>query len=137
MFWIILFFVVVGAIAYVLSTQRNAGVAVQAEYERIKRVEPQSNLAQLGPNEFEIEYKNAERKRKSIKRKLGFMFLPIVVASAVGGLGLGFLIFGIDADDGVVFLCMAAGAAITLPFGLKMEREKLPSVIEIMRNKVA
>ncbi|MBX7460608.1 hypothetical protein [Qipengyuania huizhouensis] len=137
MFWVLVFIVVASAVAYAVSRQRNAGVAVQAEYERIKRTDPDSTLAQLGPNEFEVTFNDAARRQKALRRNLTLTGMPVFFAGMIGGGLIGALLFGIE-DDGLVgfMICMFAGAGIATAWMMKREKEKLPGILDIMRERV-
>ena len=101
MFWVVVFIVVAAAVAYAISKSRGAGVAVQAEYERIKRTEPDSALAQYGPNEFEMAWRRAIDARKRASNIAALKVLPLMAAILFAGFAIPLLVLN---DDGTLLV---------------------------------
>ena len=135
MFWVLVFFVVAGAVVYAISSSRGAGVAVQAEYERIRRTEPDSALAQYGPNEFEMAWKRAVDARKKKSNVDTLKALPIFIACVAGGLFVAdFLMAG---DEFGPILGLILGAGIGWWYLKKTVLDRLPTVREILEREAA
>ena len=135
MFWVVVFIVVAAAVAYAISKSRGAGVAVQAEYERIKRTEPDSALAQYGPNEFEMAWKRAIDARKRASNVATLKVLPIIVAIMVAGFTIPIVLMEEDMASLVVCILLAGGIAL---WYLKTKvLDPLPSILDFMKQESA
>lgn len=135
MFWVFVFIVVAAAVAYALTRQRNSAVAIQAEYERIKRNEPESSLAQLGPNEFEIGYKAAAKKQKQIEKRNGWKYMPFAFGALIVGSIVGAMIFGFEEEEGVkaFFLGFVCFAGTTI-WAYRAAKNETPGILDVMRE---
>ncbi len=135
MLWVVVFIVVAAAVAYAVAKSRGAGVAVQAEYERIKRTEPDSPLAQYGPNEFEMAWNRAVTARNK-KNKLDTMKgLPIFLACVAGGLFLASFLMPDDEMGPILGLLLGAG--IGGWYLKKTVTDRLPTVREYLEREAA
>lgn len=135
MFWVVVFIVVAAAVVYAISKSRGAGVAVQAEYERIKRTEPDSALAQYGPNEFEMAWNRAVTSRKRKEKVDTMKGLPIFFACVAGGLFLAYFLFPDDEMGPILGLLLGAGAG-----GLYLKKtvtDRLPTVREYLDREAS
>ena len=136
MLWFLIFFLVVaGAVAVAIGKARGAGVAVQAEYERIKRTEPDSALAQYGPNEFEMAWKRAIDARKRASNVAALKVLPIIAAIMIAGFAIPIMLLGDDGTTLVVGMLLAGG--IALWYMKTRVLDPLPSILDFMKRETA
>ena len=133
MLWFLIFFlVVVGAVAVAIGKARGAGVAVQAEYERIKRTEPDSALAQYGPNEFEMAWKRAIDARKRASNIAALKVLPLMAAILFAGFAIPLLVLNDDGTLLVLGSLIAGGVAL---WYMKTKvLDPLPSILDFMKR---
>ena len=134
MLWFLIFFlVVVGAVAVAIGKARGAGVAVQAEYERIKRTEPDSALAQYGPNEFEMAWKRAIDARKRASNIAALKVLPLMAAILFAGFAIPLLVLN---DDGTLLMLgsLIAGG-VALWYMKTKVLDPLPSILDFMKRE--
>ena len=134
MLWFLIFFlVVVGAVAVAIGKARSAGVAVQAEYERIKRTEPDSALAQYGPNEFEMAWKRAIDARKRASNIAALKVLPLMAAILFAGFAIPLLVLNDDGTLLVLGSLIAGGVAL---WYMKTKvLDPLPSILDFMKRE--
>ena len=134
MLWFLIFFlVVVGAVAVAIGKARGAGVAVQAEYERIKRTEPDSALAQYGPNEFEMAWKRAIDARKRASNIAALKVLPLMAAIMFAGFAIPLLVLNDDGTLLVLGSLIAGGVAL---WYMKTKvLDPLPSILDFMKRE--
>ena len=134
MLWFLIFFlVVVGAVAVAIGKARGAGVAVQAEYERIKRTEPNSALAQYGPNEFEMAWKRAIDARKRASNIAALKVLPLMAAILFAGFAIPLLVLNDDGTLLVLGSLIAGGVAL---WYMKTKvLDPLPSILDFMKRE--
>ena len=134
MLWFLIFFlVVVGAVAVAIGKARGAGVAVQAEYERIKRTEPDSALAQYGPNEFEMAWKRAIDARKRASNIAALKVLPLMAAILFAGFAIPLLVLNDDGTLLVLGSLIAGGVAL---WDMKTKvLDPLPSILDFMKRE--
>lgn len=134
MLWFLIFFlVVVGAVAVAIGKARGAGVAVQAEYERIKRTEPDSALAQYGPNEFEMAWKRAFDARKRASNIAALKVLPLMAAIMFAGFAIPLLVLNDDGTLLVLGSLIAGGVAL---WYMKTKvLDPLPSILDFMKRE--
>ena len=134
MLWFLIFFlVVVGAVAVAIGKARGAGVAVQAEYERIKRTEPDSALAQYGPNEFEMAWKRAIDARKRASNIAALKVLPLMAAILFAGFAIPLLVLNDDGTLLVLGTLIAGGVAL---WYMKTKvLDPLPSILDFMKRE--
>ncbi len=134
MLWFLIFFlVVVGAVAVAIGKARGAGVAVQAEYERIKRTEPNSALAQYGPNEFEMAWKRAIDARKRASNIAALKVLPLMAAIMFAGFAIPLLVLNDDGTLLVLGSLIAGGVAL---WYMKTKvLDPLPSILDFMKRE--
>ena len=134
MLWFLIFFlVVVGAVAVAIGKARGAGVAVQAEYERIKRTEPDSALAQYGPNEFEMAWKRAFDARKRASNIAALKVLPLMAAILFAGFAIPLLVLNDDGTLLVLGSLIAGGVAL---WYMKTKvLDPLPSILDFMKRE--
>ena len=134
MLWFLIFFlVVVGAGAVAIGKARGAGVAVQAEYERIKRTEPDSALAQYGPNEFEMAWKRAIDARKRASNIAALKVLPLMAAILFAGFAIPLLVLNDDGTLLVLGSLIAGGVAL---WYMKTKvLDPLPSILDFMKRE--
>jgi hypothetical protein len=134
MLWFLIFFlVVVGAVAVAIGKARGAGVAVQAEYERIKRTEPDSALAQYGPNEFEMAWKRAIDARKRASNIAALKVLPLMAAILFAGFAIPLLVLNDDGTLLVLGSLIAGGVAL---WYMKTKvLDPLPSILDFMKRE--
>ncbi|MBW3168804.1 hypothetical protein [Qipengyuania flava] len=133
MLWFLIFFLVVaGAVAVAIGKARGAGVAVQAEYERIKRTEPDSALAQYGPNEFEMAWKRAIDARKRASNIAALKVLPLMAAILFAGFAIPLLVLNDDGTLLVLGSLIAGGVAL---WYMKTKvLDPLPSILDFMKR---
>ena len=133
MLWFLIFFLVVaGAVAVAIGKARGAGVAVQAEYERIKRTEPGSALAQYGPNEFEMAWKRAIDARKRASNIAALKVLPLMAAILFAGFAIPLLVLNDDGTLLVLGSLIAGGVAL---WYMKTKvLDPLPSILDFMKR---
>ncbi|KZX90015.1 hypothetical protein A3726_10520 [Erythrobacter sp. HI0037] len=134
MLWFLIFFLVVaGAVAVAIGKARGAGVAVQAEYERIKRTEPDSALAQYGPNEFEMAWKRAIDARKRASNIAALKVLPLMAAIMFAGFAIPLLVLNDDGTLLVLGSLIAGGVAL---WYMKTKvLDPLPSILDFMKRE--
>jgi hypothetical protein len=134
MLWFLIFFLVVaGAVAVAIGKARGAGVAVQAEYERIKRTEPDSALAQYGPNEFEMAWKRAIDARKRASNVAALKVLPLIAAILFAGFAIPLLVLNDDGTLLVLGSLIAGGVAL---WYMKTKvLDPLPSILDFMKRE--
>lgn len=133
MFWVVVFIVVAAAVAYAISKSRGAGVAVQAEYERIKRTEPDSALAQYGPNEFEMAWRRAIDARKRASNIAALKVLPLMAAILFAGFAIPLLVLNDDGTLLVLGSLIAGGVAL---WYMKTKvLDPLPSILDFMKRE--
>ncbi|QFI64089.1 hypothetical protein D0Y83_13005 [Qipengyuania flava] len=134
MLWFLIFFLVVaGAVAVAIGKARGAGVAVQAEYERIKRTEPDSALAQYGPNEFEMAWKRAIDARKRASNIAALKVLPLMAAILFAGFAIPLLVLNDDGTLLVLGTLIAGGVAL---WYMKTKvLDPLPSILDFMKRE--
>lgn len=134
MLWFLIFFLVVaGAVAVAIGKARGAGVAVQAEYERIKRTEPDSALAQYGPNEFEMAWKRAIDARKRASNIAALKVLPLMAAILFAGFAIPLLVLNDDGTLLVLGSLIAGGVAL---WYMKTKvLDPLPSILDFMKRE--
>ena len=134
MLWFLIFFLVVAsAVAVAIGKARGAGVAVQAEYERIKRTEPDSALAQYGPNEFEMAWKRAIDARKRASNVAALKVLPLIAAILFAGFAIPLLVLNDDGTLLVLGSLIAGGVAL---WYMKTKvLDPLPSILDFMKRE--
>jgi len=134
MLWFLIFFLVVAAaVAVAIGKARSAGVAVQAEYERIKRTEPDSALAQYGPNEFEMAWKRAIDARKRASNVAALKVLPLMAAILFAGFAIPLLVLN---DDGTLMvLGSLIGGGVALWYMKTKVLDPLPSILDFMKRE--
>ena len=134
MLWFLIFFLVVAsAVAVAIGKARGAGVAVQAEYERIKRTEPDSALAQYGPNEFEMAWKRAIDARKRASNIAALKVLPLMAAILFAGFAIPLLVLNDDGTLLVLGSLIAGGVAL---WYMKTKvLDPLPSILDFMKRE--
>ena len=134
MLWFLIFFLVVAsAVAVAIGKARGAGVAVQAEYERIKRTEPDSALAQYGPNEFEMAWKRAIDARKRASNIAALKVLPLMAAILFAGFAIPLLVLNDDGTLLVLGTLIAGGVAL---WYMKTKvLDPLPSILDFMKRE--
>ena len=132
MLWFLIFFLVVAAaVAVAIGRARGAGVAVQAEYERIKRTEPDSALAQYGPNEFEMAWKRGIDARKRASNIAALKVLPLMAAILFAGFAIPLLVLNDDGTLLVLGSLIAGGVAL---WYMKTKvLDPLPSILDFMK----
>jgi len=135
MLWFLIFFLVVaGAVAVAIGKARGAGVAVQAEYERIKRTEPDSALAQYGPNEFEMAWKRAIDARKRASNIAALKVLPLMAAILFAGFAIPIFLFDDDNVGGLALSILIAGG-VALWYMKTKVLDPLPSILDFMKRE--
>ena len=134
MLWFLIFFLVVaGAVAVAIGKARGAGVAVQAEYERIKRTEPDSALAQYGPNEFDMAWRRAIDARKRASNIAALKVLPLMAAILFAGFAIPLLVLNDDGTLLVLGSLIAGGVAL---WYMKTKvLDPLPSILDFMKRE--
>ena len=108
-------------------------MAVQAEYERIKRTEPGSALAQYGPNEFEMAWKRAFDARKRASNIAALKVLPLMAAIMFAGFAIPLLVLNDDGTLLVLGSLIAGGVAL---WYMKTKvLDPLPSILDFMKRE--
>lgn len=134
MLWFLIFFLVVAAaVAVAIGRARGAGVAVQAEYERIKRTEPDSALAQYGPNEFEMAWKRGIDARKRASNIAALKVLPLMAAIMFAGFAIPLLVLNDDGTLLVLGTLIAGGVALW--YMKTRVLDPLPSILDFMKRE--
>lgn len=125
--WFLLFVcILVALVLWLVGQRRKFARQVSAEYERICREEPESEIGRLGENEFRLRYERALQMRSNKLALLVLLSTPITVLVPA------YLI--INGESGMMYALALAtcigGLVAVIRYGLT----RSPSVIDLMRQ---
>ena len=128
LFFIILFFVAL--VMWAVSQRRKFARQVGADYERIRRTEPDTALGQMGENEFRLAYEQALKKRSNSVVVPMLLSLPVTLLLPM------WMITTSDGSGAQLMFALAlciGGLGLVVRYALS----KSPPVVEIMRENAA